>query len=163
MLTIFQMITLEGWSDLMYNLSDATTPWVVISFCIMTVILGSFFIMNLVLAVIVDAFDEVDENSASEEEKEAKNLRKQLVLYGFKTPEEIEDKNEENSDDTVSVIGYNINASHVSGESEEKDQIPERAYRNKLYLFCYRFSQNGKFGTAMIVFTVINTFVLALD
>lgn len=75
MLTIFQMITLEGWSDLMYNLSDATNPWVVKVFSIMTVILGSFFLMNLVLAVIVDAFDEVDSNSATEDQKEAKNLR----------------------------------------------------------------------------------------
>lgn len=59
----------------MYNLSDATNPWVVKVFSIMTVILGSFFLMNLVLAVIVDAFDEVDSNSATEDQKEAKNLR----------------------------------------------------------------------------------------
>ena len=75
MLTIFQMITLEGWSDLMYNLSDATTPWLVRSFSIMVVILGSFFLMNLVLAVIVDAFDEVDANSMTVDKKEAKMLR----------------------------------------------------------------------------------------
>ena len=59
----------------MYNLSDATTPWVVISFSIITVILGSFFLLNLVLAVIVDAFDEVDATSESEEKKERKLLR----------------------------------------------------------------------------------------
>ena len=59
MVTIFQVITLEGWSTLMYNLSDASPQWMSEIFCILLVLVGSFFLLNVILAVIMDAFDEV--------------------------------------------------------------------------------------------------------
>ena len=61
--TLFQVITLEGWTDLMYNLSDATLAPVSRLYCIVTVILGSFFLLNLILAVISEAFDECNEET----------------------------------------------------------------------------------------------------
>ena len=56
MVTIFVMITLEGWSQTMYNLSDATTSWMAITFCILLVVVGSFFLLNVILAVIMESF-----------------------------------------------------------------------------------------------------------
>jgi len=46
----------------MYNLSDATQSWMVIVFCIIVVFIGSFFMLNVILAVIMQAFDDVKEN-----------------------------------------------------------------------------------------------------
>lgn len=45
-----------------------------ISFCVLLVIVGSFFLLNVVLAVIMDAFDDVDKNHALEEERQAKEI-----------------------------------------------------------------------------------------
>lgn len=56
------MITLEGWTDVMYNLSDATLANVSNIYCFSVIIMGSFMLLNLVLAVISEAFDEVDGN-----------------------------------------------------------------------------------------------------
>ena len=51
---------------MMYNLQDAMFPSVPsIYFCFL-VVLGSFFLLNLILAVIMDSFDAVD----SEKKKE---------------------------------------------------------------------------------------------
>ena len=61
MVTIFVMITLEGWSGLMYNLSDASTSWMAIIFCLLLVIVGSFFLLNVILAVIMDSFTEAND------------------------------------------------------------------------------------------------------
>lgn len=58
--TIFVMITLEGWTTLMYNLSDASMSWMAVTFCILLVVIGSFFLLNVILAVIMDSFDRVD-------------------------------------------------------------------------------------------------------
>lgn len=74
-LTIFQMITLEGWTTIMYNLSDASAPWMAILFCVLLVIIGSFFLLNVVLAVIMDAFDDVDKNSQTEDAKKEKERK----------------------------------------------------------------------------------------
>jgi type II secretory pathway component PulF len=65
LITIFQMITLEGWTDMLYNLSDASHAWMAIVFCVLLVVVGSFFLLNVILAVIMDAFDQVDRNSAA--------------------------------------------------------------------------------------------------
>ncbi|VEN59052.1 unnamed protein product, partial [Callosobruchus maculatus] len=52
MLTVFQCITLEGWTDVLYNIQDAlgrTWQW---SYFVSMVILGAFFVMNLILGVL---------------------------------------------------------------------------------------------------------------
>ncbi|CAB0011622.1 unnamed protein product [Nesidiocoris tenuis] len=52
MLTVFQCITLEGWTDVLYNIEDSlgnTWQWM---YFISMVILGAFFVMNLILGVL---------------------------------------------------------------------------------------------------------------
>ena len=52
MLTVFQCITMEGWTDVMYWTSDAigaTYTWL---YFVPLIILGSFFMLNLVLGVL---------------------------------------------------------------------------------------------------------------
>lgn len=52
MLTVFQCITLEGWTDVLYSIQDAMgNSWQWIYFISM-VILGAFFVMNLILGVL---------------------------------------------------------------------------------------------------------------
>ena len=57
-LTVFQILTLESWVYLMYNYSDTGDAAISVIFFIMIVLLGAFFTMNLVLAIIVDSFDQ---------------------------------------------------------------------------------------------------------
>ena len=72
-LTIFQILTLESWVYLMYNYSDTGSEAISIIFFVLVVLLGAFFTMNLVLAIIVDSFNEaasqgVDDLEDGEEE-----------------------------------------------------------------------------------------------
>nr|XP_049466006.1 muscle calcium channel subunit alpha-1-like isoform X2 [Anopheles coluzzii] len=56
MLTVFQCITLEGWTDMLYYIEDAMgSNWQWIYFVSM-VILGAFFVMNLILGVLSGEF-----------------------------------------------------------------------------------------------------------
>jgi hypothetical protein len=55
MIVIFQMITLEGWVLVMYNLQDAGAPWLATAYCILLVIICAFFVLNVILAVLGDA------------------------------------------------------------------------------------------------------------
>ena len=61
MLTIFQMITLEGWTIVMYNLMDSNIKWMAVIFCVSLVIIGSFFLLNVILAVLADALNMVEQ------------------------------------------------------------------------------------------------------
>jgi hypothetical protein len=63
-MNIFEMITLEGWTDMMYIVRGAEGTLVYDSFFLMCVIVGNFIILNLVVAVqsayLDKAFDEED-------------------------------------------------------------------------------------------------------
>ena len=52
----------------MYNYSDAGSTFISVVFFVLVVLLGAFFTMNLVLAIIVDAFGENDDGDDGEEE-----------------------------------------------------------------------------------------------
>lgn len=53
--TIFLVISLEGWSDIMYLLQDSHSFWVWTYF-VLLIVIGSFFMINLCLVVIATQF-----------------------------------------------------------------------------------------------------------
>ena len=55
-LTNFQVMTLEGWSQLMYNYSDTVGPIQSSIFFVFVIIIGAWTSMNLVIAAIMYAF-----------------------------------------------------------------------------------------------------------
>ncbi|KAG7259802.1 hypothetical protein CRUP_013806 [Coryphaenoides rupestris] len=55
MLTVFQCITMEGWTEVLYWVNDAignSWPWL---YFVTLIIIGSFFVLNLVLGVLSGA------------------------------------------------------------------------------------------------------------
>uniref|UniRef100_A0A3P8PQX0 Voltage-dependent L-type calcium channel subunit alpha n=1 Tax=Astatotilapia calliptera TaxID=8154 RepID=A0A3P8PQX0_ASTCA len=63
MLTVFQCITMEGWTDVLYWMNDAIgfeLPWV---YFVSLVIFGSFFVLNLVLGVLSGSFSKEREKA----------------------------------------------------------------------------------------------------
>lgn len=44
----------------MYNLMDADITWMAIGFCLLLVIIGAFFLLNVILAVLAEALNKVE-------------------------------------------------------------------------------------------------------
>ena len=57
-LTVFTIITLEGWAKLMYNLFDSRGYIIAMFLFVSLVLFGAFFLLNLILAVLMDNFDD---------------------------------------------------------------------------------------------------------
>ncbi|XP_004690092.1 PREDICTED: voltage-dependent L-type calcium channel subunit alpha-1F isoform X2 [Condylura cristata] len=63
MLTVFQCVTMEGWTDVLYWMQDAMgyeLPWL---YFVSLVIFGSFFVLNLVLGVLSGEFSKEREKA----------------------------------------------------------------------------------------------------
>jgi len=63
MLTVFQCVTLEGWTTIMYDINDSMGngwPWI---YFISLIIIGSFFVLNLVLGVLSGEFSKEREKA----------------------------------------------------------------------------------------------------
>jgi voltage-dependent calcium channel L type alpha-1D len=73
--TIFQSITQEGWTVIMYMVMDSSQPLIGAVFFVVLIIFASFFVMNLTLAVISEEFnldDESQRNSKKANEPKGK-------------------------------------------------------------------------------------------
>uniref|UniRef100_A0A8C4Q0X7 Voltage-dependent T-type calcium channel subunit alpha n=1 Tax=Eptatretus burgeri TaxID=7764 RepID=A0A8C4Q0X7_EPTBU len=81
-IAIFQVITLEGWVDIMYFVMDAHSFYNFIYF-ILLIIIGSFFMINLCLVVIATQFSETKqrEYQLMEEQRARQNSDSTLASY----------------------------------------------------------------------------------
>lgn len=66
MFAVFQMISRDSWSVIMYNLMNGGQAWMAILYSHILIVFGSFFLLNLILAVIMQAFVNIyNEGTAS--------------------------------------------------------------------------------------------------
>ncbi|XP_015778670.1 PREDICTED: voltage-dependent L-type calcium channel subunit alpha-1D-like [Acropora digitifera] len=79
-MTVFQCITLEGWTDVLYMINDAvgnSWPWI---YFVTLIIWGSFFVLNLVLGVLSGEFA-----------KEKARAQKSGEFQKFREKQQVED------------------------------------------------------------------------
>ena len=102
MLNIFQIITLEGWTSMMYIVRDAEYTKVFDLFFLLCVLFGSYFVLNLMIAVqftyLGDAFDEEDRRQKALKEKIALK-KKQKAEQEEDSIYDDDDEDEDNQSD----------------------------------------------------------------
>ncbi|KAF5889363.1 voltage-dependent R-type calcium channel subunit alpha-1E isoform X3, partial [Clarias magur] len=77
-LTVFQCITMEGWTTVLYNANDALGPTWNWLYFIPLIIIGSFFVLNLVLGVLSGEF--AKERERVENRRAFMKLRRQQQI-----------------------------------------------------------------------------------
>ncbi|XP_062419221.1 voltage-dependent R-type calcium channel subunit alpha-1E isoform X1 [Pungitius pungitius] len=77
-LTVFQCITMEGWTTVLYNTDDALGPRYNWLYFIPLIIIGSFFVLNLVLGVLSGEF--AKERERVENRRAFMKLRRQQQI-----------------------------------------------------------------------------------
>uniref|UniRef100_A0A8C6Z8S2 Voltage-dependent L-type calcium channel subunit alpha n=1 Tax=Nothoprocta perdicaria TaxID=30464 RepID=A0A8C6Z8S2_NOTPE len=105
MLTVFQCITMEGWTDVLYWVNDAIGcewPWI---YFVSLIILGSFFVLNLVLGVLSGEFSKEREKAKARGDfqklREKQQLEEDLKGYldWITQAEDIDPENDEEVDE----------------------------------------------------------------
>ena len=177
MLTVFQCITLEGWSDILYAIQDSMgNSWQWIYFVSM-VILGAFFVMNLILGVLSGEFSK--ERTKAKNRGDFQKLReKQQIeedLRGYldwiTQAEDIEPENEgsaaqdkakaTNDMDSTDQLGDESEMHSESWSARKKkdiDRINRRIRRS-----CRKAVKSQAFYWLIIVLVFLNTGVLATE
>ncbi|XP_062411314.1 voltage-dependent R-type calcium channel subunit alpha-1E [Sardina pilchardus] len=78
LLTVFQCITMEGWTTVLYNTNDSLNPTWNWLYFIPLIIIGSFFVLNLVLGVLSGEF--AKERERVENRRAFMKLRRQQQI-----------------------------------------------------------------------------------
>lgn len=131
MLNIFQIITLEGWTSMMYMVRDAENSQVFDIFFLMCVLFGSYFVLNLMIAVqftyLGDAFDEEDRRQKEIKEKiELKKRQKEEQdqdsgLFDNDEEEDVDDKRQQDQqNDKATKDGDEMGSSKKDRKKKKK-------------------------------------------
>jgi voltage-gated sodium channel len=85
MLTLFTVLTLEGWNEILFAAQDVTQyAWI---FFVSFVLFASFLVINVLIAIIINAVEEAREAELAEEIEE----RIQEVAAGEREPDPVAD------------------------------------------------------------------------
>ena len=79
-----QVLTNEGWVDIVYRLEAGWSVWGSRVYHTLWVIIGSFFVIQLALAVLADSFVQAQEDAKTEKEREA--LHDEAILRRIEAP-----------------------------------------------------------------------------
>ncbi|KAF7658265.1 hypothetical protein LDENG_00014960 [Lucifuga dentata] len=126
MLTVFQCITMEGWTDVLYWMNDAMgfeLPWV---YFVSLVIFGSFFVLNLVLGVLSGEFSKEREKAKARGDFQKLREKQQL------------------EEDLKGYLDWITQAEDIDPENEEEGD--KEGKRNRVTLADLTEKKKGKFG-----------------
>uniref|UniRef100_A0A3Q1C7I3 Voltage-dependent L-type calcium channel subunit alpha n=1 Tax=Amphiprion ocellaris TaxID=80972 RepID=A0A3Q1C7I3_AMPOC len=134
MLTVFQCITMEGWTDVLYWMNDAMgfeLPWV---YFVSLVIFGSFFVLNLVLGVLSGEFSKEREKAKARGDfqklREKQQLEEDLKGYldWITQAEDIDPDNEDEADEeskrNPSVPASETESVNTENQNGEDEKTP---------------------------------------
>ncbi|XP_072155545.1 muscle calcium channel subunit alpha-1 isoform X4 [Bemisia tabaci] len=179
MLTVFQCITLEGWTDVLYDIEDSlgnTWQWI---YFISMVILGAFFVMNLILGVLSGEFSKEREKAKARGDfhklREKQQIEEDLKGYldwitqAEDIEPEAEDKNhtQDNKNKSSSKTESADRLEGDEGEVQESwwrkkkkdfDRVNRRARRA-----CRKAVKSQAFYWLIIILVFLNTGVLATE
>ncbi|XP_035739036.1 muscle calcium channel subunit alpha-1-like isoform X3 [Vespa mandarinia] len=179
MLTVFQCITLEGWTEVLYNIEDAMgSSWQWIYFISM-VILGAFFVMNLILGVLSGEFSKEREKAKARGDFHKLREKQQIEddLRGYldwiTQAEDIEpEADEPKAQDGKSKQQNEMESTdQLEGDEEGIQQEPvwKRKKRDldrvnrRLRRACRKAVKSQAFYWLIIVLVFLNTVVLATE
>nr|XP_029478765.1 dihydropyridine-sensitive L-type skeletal muscle calcium channel subunit alpha-1-like isoform X1 [Oncorhynchus nerka] len=169
MLTVFQSITMEGWTDVLYWVNDAIGnewPWL---YFVTLILIGSFFVLNLVLGVLSGEFTKEREKAKSRGEfqklRETQQLDEDLKGYmEWITQAEVLENDQEGKGllplteaDTDSLIGK---------ESESRVVYYYRQARrwNRFFrMKCLVYVKSKTFYWSVILVVFLNTIAIASE
>ena len=169
-LTIFQCITLEGWTPLMYHAMDAVTGWSVIYF-VLLVFTGGFFLLNLALAVITEVYDEesTEARDAMDEEEDAEDAEEERKLLIKKAAREkrhelgLYSDSEDDTDDDEDGSKRMRKEARRALQEEERRKAENATLAGRIRRFFRKIIDSRWFNPLFVVLILINTLVLAME
>uniref|UniRef100_A0A672LRP0 Voltage-dependent L-type calcium channel subunit alpha n=1 Tax=Sinocyclocheilus grahami TaxID=75366 RepID=A0A672LRP0_SINGR len=178
MLTVFQCITMESWTDVLYWINDAMGndwPWI---YFLTLILVGSFFILNLVLGVLSGEFTKEREKSRSRGEYQKLRERQQMDedLKGYMewiTHAEVMDGDSEgNGAITVLftyVLCHPIELSFIPDGGDQQGDLflvsvrLARRWNIVLRRKCHVWVKSKFFNWWVLLVVLLNTLVIAME
>ncbi|XP_038071611.1 voltage-dependent calcium channel type A subunit alpha-1-like isoform X1 [Patiria miniata] len=161
MLTVFQCITLEGWTNIMYYCNNSEGPYFVWLYFIPLIVIGAFFMLNLVLGVLSGEFAKERERVENRREflKRRRQQQQEEELDGYLEwickAEEVMLNDNTTSKEEKPIIEVKI--------KKQKRCLWLRHREKKLRFFVRHMVKTQAFYWLVIVLVFLNTVCVAIE
>uniref|UniRef100_A0A8C3GI74 Voltage-dependent L-type calcium channel subunit alpha n=1 Tax=Cairina moschata TaxID=8855 RepID=A0A8C3GI74_CAIMO len=145
MLTVFQCITMEGWTDVLYWMQDAMgheLPWI---YFVSLVIFGSFFVLNLVLGVLSGEFSKEREKAKARGDFQKLREKQQL------------------EEDLRGYMDWITQAEDLEGDEDEHEKRRLRRMNRVLRRRCRGAVKSVSFYWTVLLLVFLNTLTIASE
>jgi hypothetical protein len=168
-LTIFQCVTMEGWTDVMYQLQDSWGGLITALYFVFLILFGSFFVLNLMLAVIWEQFEEMKEKDLEAQEmlKAAEELERAALERTFRSenpgaqvPKSMLSEAEAAERDTEEATAA---AAAEASSPTEPTPVADHWKGSPMRNSAYALATNNYFELFITVCILLNTLTLAMD
>ena len=158
-MVIFTSVTLEGWVDNMYILNKTWgNSWFVVTYFVLLVAFGAFFVMNLAMAVIWDEYAAADavRQEKDEQDKANQDMRdliaaESLALEESKKPKlSVEQIAEQRAQDLLDL-------------EEHRFCVAPGCFCSCSVRLMHKIVSSGPFDAFITLMIILNTITLALE
>ncbi|XP_037079041.1 sodium channel protein 60E-like [Pollicipes pollicipes] len=126
MLTTFQLITLDFWEDVYNKIIAAMGPWSILFFGLV-VFFGSFYLINLMLAVVAMSYEEEAENTEEEKTKDLADHRDDSTFSFDPSNLKLHRLDKDSKFPTIRLKNRTLFASYTYNKKKKKKKAKKRA------------------------------------
>ncbi|CAK62390.1 unnamed protein product (macronuclear) [Paramecium tetraurelia] len=120
--TIFQALTTEGWTKLIFIYQEALSTAIVYIYFLLLIFLGSFFVVNLILAVINDSFMAAQMRSSIKNSQASASSQQQEDNEEEELEQNAEEGEGEQQQDPIALTGNIVNGNQTQNQQQEHEQ-----------------------------------------
>nr|QQY02566.1 voltage-dependent L-type calcium channel subunit alpha-1F [Cryptocotyle lingua] len=178
MLTVFVCVTMEGWTETGYKITDAVGSWWPWIYFVTLILLGSFFVMNLVLGVLSGEFskekEKIDRTLLFRKERQAK--REQQDYLGYKEWIEVAEELSDSEGEDKSSVDLESGTAAELAQAEPEVHVDEvvkthchstlrrfRKFRKRTRRAVIAFINSRQCFALIIILVFLNTVVLTTE
>lgn len=169
-LSIFQSVTMEGWVDIMYQCQDAFNSVGGALIFLLLILFGSFFMLNLVLAVITDCIDKQhDEDDEEQQEREGSSHEENNDEEAGKGQQKGDQEVKTDfGDPSGGSTSFDQSAATTDGGNKNKEDEDDIEKFLPTFMPPWRkrlldFVRGNHFSNFIMGLIVLNTVILSLD
>mmetsp|Transcript_52829 Transcript_52829/g.115395 ORF Transcript_52829/g.115395 Transcript_52829/m.115395 type:complete len:2203 (-) Transcript_52829:222-6830(-) len=158
-LTIFQVSTMDGWTNLLYRYQDAGGTFMAVGLFTVIVLLGGFLLMNLVVAILWERLTATmhRERLKTAKYKEERHYIVDEDIKGMTLIQLVK-----------SVTQLDVAADHAKGflavmEEDDGDAPKSGPPKGAGRSICYTICKNPMFGNFFLLLIVVNCVILGMD
>ena len=164
LLTTFQCMTLEGWSDIMYMVMRGVGRDAAAFYFVLLVLFGSFYVVNLFLAVLWHTYRErqLQETKEGGTKQRWQGHKKWMVMVVQKGEGGFRDDVEKQSLLLQEAVRSDVRAAKA-GDGRGRARVDSRSCGLQLHASCDQFIEGAPFRIFILGLVCANTCVMAME